>query len=60
MKTTKHPKELSDAEAAKIVDAFDTASNEDYVVTGADARAQNCGPRRPSDKKPTAESRQLR
>ena len=40
MKTTKHPKELSDAEAAKIVDAFDRASDEDYVVTGADALAE--------------------
>ena len=40
MKTTKHPKELSDAEAAKIVDAFDNASTEDYVVTGADALAE--------------------
>jgi hypothetical protein len=38
MKTTKHPKEMSDA--AKVVEAFDRASNEEYVVTGADALAE--------------------
>lgn len=37
MKTTKHPKELTDAEAAAMVDAFDDRSRDDYVVTGADA-----------------------
>jgi hypothetical protein len=35
MKTTKHPRELTDAEAEAIVDEFDAGS--DYVVTGADA-----------------------
>lgn len=35
MKTTKHPRELTDAEAESIVDDFDAGS--DYVVTGADA-----------------------
>ncbi len=38
MKTTKHPRELSDAEAQAIVDEFDAAN--DYVVTGADALAE--------------------
>jgi hypothetical protein len=36
VKTTKHPRELSDAEA--IVDEFDAA--DDYVVTGSDALAE--------------------
>ena len=35
MKTTKHPRELTDAEAESIVDEFDAGS--DYVVTGVDA-----------------------
>lgn len=35
MKTTKHPRELSDAEADSIVAEFDTA--DDYIVTGSDA-----------------------
>lgn len=34
MKTSKHPRELSDAEASAIVDEFDSA--DDYVVTGSD------------------------
>jgi hypothetical protein len=38
MKTTKHPRELSDAEAEAIVDEFDAGS--DYVVTDADALAE--------------------
>ena len=38
MKTTKHPRELSDAEAQAIVDEFDAA--DDYVVTGSDALAE--------------------
>ena len=38
MKTTKHPRELSDAEAEAIVDEFDAGS--DYVVTGTDALAE--------------------
>jgi len=35
MKTTKHPRELTDAEAEALVEEFDAGS--DYVVTGADA-----------------------
>jgi hypothetical protein len=35
MKTTKHPRELADAEADAIVAEFDAA--DDYVVTGSDA-----------------------
>ncbi len=38
MKTTKHPRELSEAEAQAIVDDFDAGS--DYVVTGTDALAE--------------------
>ena len=38
MKTTKHPRELSEAEAQAIVDEFDAAGN--YVVTGSDALAE--------------------
>lgn len=38
MKTTKHPRELSDAEAEAIVDEFDAGS--DHVVTGTDALAE--------------------
>ena len=38
MKTTKHPRELSDAEAQAIVDEFDAA--DDYVVTGSGALAE--------------------
>jgi hypothetical protein len=38
MKTTKHPRELSDAEADAIVDEFDSGS--DYTVTGAAALAE--------------------
>ena len=38
MKTTTHPRELSDAEADAIVNAFDSGS--DYVVTDADALAE--------------------
>ncbi len=37
MKTTKHPTELTDAEAAAIVDAFDDAPDASYVVTEQDA-----------------------
>lgn len=40
MKTTKHPTELSDAEAAAIVNAFDEASSDEYVVIAADALAE--------------------
>lgn len=36
MKTTKHPTELTEAEAAAIVEAFDDASSDRYVVTGGD------------------------
>ncbi len=38
MKTTKHPRELSGAEAEAIVDEFDAGS--DYVVAGTDALAE--------------------
>lgn len=38
MKTTKHPRELTDAEAEALVEEFDAGS--DYVVTGADALAE--------------------
>jgi hypothetical protein len=38
VKTTKHPRELSDAEAQAIVDEFDAA--DDYVATGSDALAE--------------------
>ena len=38
MKTTTHPRELSDAEDDAIVNAFDSGS--DYVVTDADALAE--------------------
>ena len=38
MKTTKHPRELSDAETEAIVDEFDSGS--DFVVTGGDALAE--------------------
>lgn len=38
MKTTKHPRELSDAEAEAIVDEFDAGP--DYVVTGTEALAE--------------------
>lgn len=34
MKTTKHPTELTDDDAAAIVDQFDDAPAEGYVVTG--------------------------
>ncbi len=38
MKTTKHPRELSEAEAEAVIDEFDAGS--DYVVTGTDALAE--------------------
>lgn len=38
MKTTKHPRELSGAEAQAIVDEFDAA--DDYAVTGSDVLAE--------------------
>jgi hypothetical protein len=38
MKTTKHPRELTDAEAEALVEAFDAGS--DYVVTEADTLAE--------------------
>jgi hypothetical protein len=38
MKTTKHPRELTDDEAEAIVDEFDAGS--DYVVTGTEALAE--------------------
>ena len=34
MKTTKHPTELTEAEAAAVVEAFDDAPVDGYVVTG--------------------------
>ena len=37
MKTTKHPTALTDDEAAAIVDSFDDASDDSYVVTEQDA-----------------------
>ena len=40
MKTTKHPTELTEGEAAKIVERFDDAPGETYVVTGTDALAE--------------------
>lgn len=40
MKTTKHPKELSEAEAAPIVDTFDDTPDDHYIVTGAEALAE--------------------
>ena len=38
MKTTKHPRELTDAEAEALVDEFDAGS--DHVVTSTDALAE--------------------
>ena len=38
MKTTKHPRELTDAEANAIVDEFD--AGDDYVVVRADALSE--------------------
>ncbi len=40
MKTTKHPTELTDNDAARIVEAFDDAPADTYVVTGHDALAE--------------------
>lgn len=40
MKTTKHPTELSDAEAGAIVDTFDEAASDGYVVIATDALAE--------------------
>jgi hypothetical protein len=37
VKTSKHPRELSNAEADAIVDEFDSASESDYAVTGSNA-----------------------
>ena len=37
MKTTQHPTKLSADEAAAIIDTFDDAPNDSYVVTGQDA-----------------------
>jgi len=37
MKTTKHPTELTDDDAAAIVDQFDDAPAKGYVVTGGEA-----------------------
>lgn len=38
MKTTKHPRELTDAEANAIVDEFD--AGDDYVVVRSDALSE--------------------
>lgn len=38
MKTTKHPRNLSDDEAQAIIDEFD--DGDDYVVAGQDALAE--------------------
>ena len=38
MRTTKHPRELSDTESSAMVDEFDSAS--DYIVTGSDALSE--------------------
>ena len=46
MKTTKHPTELTDDEAAAIVDAFDDAPDDRYVVTQQDALIELRAPRR--------------
>lgn len=40
MKTQKHPKELSDAEAEAIVAAFDDHADEDYEVVTSDVLAE--------------------
>lgn len=40
MKTTKHPTELTDNEAARIVEAFDNAPADTYVVTGHETLAE--------------------
>lgn len=40
MKTTKHPKDLTEAEAAAIVADFDNTSDEDYSVTDAATLAE--------------------
>lgn len=37
---TKHPKDLSETEAASIVDAFDHAAGDLYVVMGTDELAE--------------------
>ncbi len=37
MKTTKHPTELTDDDAATIVESFDDAPDDSYVVTEQDA-----------------------
>lgn len=37
MKTTRHPAELTDDDAAAIVEAFDDVPADRYVVTGEDA-----------------------
>lgn len=37
MKTTKHPSELSDSEAADLVAAFDELDERDYEVVSTDA-----------------------
>ncbi len=37
MKTTKHPTELTDDEATAIIDSFDDAADDSYVVTEQDA-----------------------
>lgn len=37
MKTTKHPTELTDNEAQSLVDEFDDAPDDSYVITEQDA-----------------------
>ena len=40
MKTSKHPKNLTEDEAAAIVEAFDDAPEDGYVVVDGDALAE--------------------
>ena len=40
MKTSKHPKNLTEDEAAAIVEAFDDAPDDGYVVVEGDALAE--------------------
>ena len=40
MKTKKHPKELTDAEAEALVAAFDDHPDEDYMVVAGDVLAE--------------------
>lgn len=40
MKTTKHPRDLTDDDAAAIVEAFDSTPENEYIVVGSDALAE--------------------